>query len=185
MFPSLPDYRRIAEATIQRIRKDRKRTTDRPARMLFNVLLLTGLWGVPLYARWMILSDMNVAQVLSEDILGKWLIGEKGARGFLEFTPKRQLRLIQNNGVMIESADFEIVGGALWVSNFKSQPGGHLLPTDHQCYQISIRDDQLIVKPATSGFTHVPVDSWEEGRLRMVLPPWQGVIRQFQRADTE
>jgi hypothetical protein len=184
MLPSLPDYRRFAEATIRRIRKDRKRRTDRPARMLFNVLLLAGLWGIPLYGRWLMLSDTDITQDLPEAVLGRWLIGEKGERGVLEFTPRKQLRLIRNNGVMIESADYEIVGDALWLSNFKSR-SDHLLPVDHQRYQISIRDDRLIVKPATSGFTHIPEHAADEGPswLRMELPPWQGVNRQFQRAD--
>jgi hypothetical protein len=184
MFPSLPNYRRFAETTIQRIRKNRKRKTDRPARMLFNVLLLAGLWGVPLYARWMILSDLNVIQVLSEEVLGKWEMDNKGHKRILEFTLK-QLRLIQNKAIT-ESADYQIVGDALWVSSFKSQPGDHPLPVNQQRYQISIRDHRLIIKPATTGFTRIPENAAWEGpsQLRIiVLPPWQGAISQFQRAD--
>ncbi len=184
MLPSLPSYRRFAEATIQRINKARKRkSSDRPVRMLFNVVLLAGLWGLPLYSRWLILPDKNIIQDLPEAVLGRWLIGEKGERGVLEFTPKKQLRLIRN-GAIIESAEYEIIGDSLWVSDFKSQSRDHLLPVDQQRYEISVYDNRLIVKPATSGFTHIPENSALEGSgLRLVLPPWQIVISQFQRAD--
>ncbi len=184
MFPSLPNYRRFAEATIQRIDKARKRkSSGRPARMLFNVVLLAGLWGLPLYGRWMILSGMNTTQCLPEAVLGRWLIGEKGERGVLEFTPKKQLRLIRNRAI-IESADYEIIGDSLWVSDFKSQSRDHLLPVDQQRYEISIYDNRLIVKPATTGFTRIPENSALEGSgLRLVLPPMHGVISQFQRAN--
>ena len=41
-------------------------------RMLLNLLLLSGLWGMPLYARWLVLADQAMDQPLSEAVVGKW-----------------------------------------------------------------------------------------------------------------
>ncbi len=183
MLPSLPSYRRFAEATIQRINKARKRkSSDRPARMLFNVVLLAGLWGIPLYGRWMILTAMNPTQALTEAILGKWRIGKEGSWSFFEFTPK-QLRLVGKKGEMIESADYDIAGDVLMLFAFKLQPGDHDLEIGQQCYQISIRGDQLTVTPSNAGFTPIDRHDWPECRLRGLLPRRQGETREFQRAD--
>jgi hypothetical protein len=73
MFSSLPDYRRFAEADLQRLRKDHKRNpSNRLGGMMFNLVLLAGLWGVPLYARWFVLSNITSTHPLPEAVLGEW-----------------------------------------------------------------------------------------------------------------
>jgi hypothetical protein len=183
MYDSIPDYRRFAESAMQRVRKNHQRTSsDRLARLLFNVVLLAGLWGVPLYARWLVMSSMNVTQGLSEIILGRWQIVESG-NGFLEFTPKMQVRLVGRNGIVIESADYQIAGEALMVFGFKLQPGNRDLEMEQQqCYRISIRGDQLTIASSDRGFTAIPRHG-SDSHLRRVLPHWVGAIFHFQRAD--
>jgi hypothetical protein len=193
MLSSLPDYRRFAEADFQWPRKENDRkTSDRFERMFFNVVLLAALWGGPMYARWMILSDMNITdnitQVplevvlgdLPEAVLGEWRFG---AESFLEFTPNHQLELIGSRGI-IESADYQIVGDVLKISGFKRQPDNLDLAIVEQCYRISIRGGTLIITPSDSGFTPFDRHTPSEGYLRsVVLPPFYGAIIQYQRAE--
>ncbi|MGH7168893.1 MAG: hypothetical protein ACRELF_01065 [Gemmataceae bacterium] len=181
MIFSLPSYRRLSEVDLDRLRRDEDRdSSNRVARVLFNLLLLMGLWGVPLYARWVLLSDVVGAESLPKAALGKWWKDDKAV---LEFTADQQLRLIQN-GALIESADYWMLGDTLNVSDFKSQPGNHRLPVSRQCFHISIRDDRLDVTPATTGFTAIPEKAWVEGSsLRLVLPAWHGATVQFRRGD--
>lgn len=182
MFSSLPDYRRFAEATLQRLRMDPKqKTSDRLGGMVINIVLLAGLWGVPLYARWLILSDVNSTQPLSEAVLGKW---RRDDRDILEFTRRGELHLIRNE-VMVESADYRIEGDILEVSGFTEQPDDRPLPVVQQRYQIAIRGARLIIKPAPSGVNWVPDRRHAEGgnSLLFVLPPWSGVTAHFQRMD--
>ena len=69
MFSSLPDYRRFADAALKRFRKDNKREpSNRLGRMMLNLVLLAGLWGLPLYARWIVLADRNSTNSTSENI---------------------------------------------------------------------------------------------------------------------
>jgi hypothetical protein len=150
--------------------------------MLFNVVLLAGLWGIPLYGRWMILPGVNPTQALAEAMLGKWQIGKEGSRSFFEFTPK-QLRLVGKKGETIESADYDIAGDVLMLSGFKLQPGDRDLEIGHQCYRISIRGDQFTVTPSDAGFMPIHRHDWPECRLRELLPRSQGQTREFQRAD--
>lgn len=182
MFSSLPDYRRFAESALPRLRKDHEReTSNRIGGMAFNIILLAGLWGVPLYARWMILSDRNPTQNLSTEVLGKW---RKDDSHILEFTRRGELLLILiRNKVVVESADYRIAGDVLEVSGFTQQPENRLLPVNQQRYQLFLRGDRLLIKPATTGFTSIPERASEGSGLRLVLPPWSGVTVQFQRVD--
>lgn len=185
MSYSLPDYRRFAEAALQRLRKDHTRkTSNRWERMLLNVVLVAGLWGGVLYARWLIPSDVNPAQNLPVALFGKWQSEWLGDRGFLEFTPNHQLLLVRN-GKMIESADYQIVGDVLMISGFTDQPSGRDLELQSQCYRISIHGSQLTINAADIGFTRVPEHlQFEKSGLRTVLPFWQGHIVHYQRAET-
>jgi hypothetical protein len=181
IFSSLPDYRRFSDAALERIRQDDGRKTfDRLAAMLFNLAILAGLWGAPLYARWMVLSDMHETKSLSEVVLGRWRVGDTS---LLEFTLDQQIRLFWH-GALIETADYRIIGDMLEISNFKLQPGDHELELNQQYYQIALRTGQLIVTPSTSGFTPVPEHAqWEESRLRLILPHFHGASVQFLREN--
>jgi hypothetical protein len=179
IFSSLPDYRRFSDAALERLREGRS-PADRFAGMLFNLAILAGLWGAPLYARWVILSDIQETKGLPEAVLGRWLVGDKS---LLEFTPDQQIRLFRDDA-LIETADYRIIGDTLQISNFKLQPGDHELELNQQRYQISLRAGQLIVTPSTSGFTPVPEHAqWEEGRLRLILPHFHGDSVRFLREN--
>ena len=93
MFSSMPDYRRFAEAALQRLRKDpTRKTCNRWERMLLNVVLVTGLWGVPLYARWVVLSDIDRPEDVAEGIVGKWRATD-GSHFSIAFTAEGQFVL--------------------------------------------------------------------------------------------
>jgi hypothetical protein len=131
MFPSLPDYRRFAEATIRRTRKDRRRKTDRPARMLFNVLLLAGLWGVPLYARWVILADIGTPKHAHGTIVGTWRATD-GSHFLITFTADGQFKLLWQDTI-IETARYWFNDGnqnEILVSDFREQPGDRLVSNE-------------------------------------------------------
>lgn len=182
MFSSLPDYPRSAETVLQPPREGNEgKAADRIGRMLFRLAILAGLWGVVLYARWMIVSDMIPAQNLPEAVLGKWQSDRMDGRSFIEFTPNHQLRLV-GNGTTIESADYEIVGGELMIWRFQHPPGDRDLELGQQCYQISVRGNQLAVTVSDRGITPIPEHTqFEPSSLRLLLPFWQGYTVQFQR----
>jgi hypothetical protein len=196
MFSSLPDYRHFADSALQRLGNDPERKpSTRFGGMVLNLVLLAGLWGLPLYARRIVLSDRNGSESthesttkttpesrvnLSEDIIGKW---QSAGANYLEFTANQQLQLIQNEE-LIETADYRIVGEVLEVSSFKLQPGDRDLEINQQKYRISIHGDQLALKAADKGFTPIAEKmQWEKSNLRKVLPPWHGPIIRFERAD--
>lgn len=176
MIFSLPSYRRLSDMDLARLRRDDERNPSRRAmRMLLNLLLLSGLWGMPLYARWLVVADQARGQPLSEAVLGKWWRDEEV---FLEFTPDRHLRLCREEG-LIESAEYQIVGDMLWVSDFRRRD---LLAVEPQCFRISLRGNQLILTPAKDGFTARGRD--DRSSLRTVLPAWEGATVQFQRGKS-
>jgi hypothetical protein len=184
MFSSLPDYRRFAESALRRLRKDQKRTTcGRLSRIVCNLVILTGLWGLPLYARWMVVSEMNATLPLSWSLLGGEWRSDDGS--VLLFTWGDELRLIVN-GTMIESANYRIVDDELEIGGFMRHPGDRPLPVVVQRYQVTftIRGDRMTIVPAKKGFTPIPEKASEEGsRLRLVLPPFRGTSVVFHRAD--
>jgi hypothetical protein len=181
MFSSLPDYRRFAEADLQRLRKDHKRNpSNRLGGMMFNLVLLAGLWGVPLYARWFVLSNINPTQPLSEAVVGEWRRDEKWT---LSFTRTEELQLIEEESIF-ETAHYQILGDKLLVSGFTRQPDNRLLPVESQCYQISVRGHRLSVEPASIGFTSIPEKGAGGGSwLRKVLPAFHGSTVEYHRAD--
>jgi hypothetical protein len=136
MFNSIPDYRRFAEATIQGVCKDRQRTSpDRLARMLFNVILLAGLWGVPLYARWVILADIDKDIAKPEQaqgtIIGKWR-ATNGTHFSITFTEDGQFVLSWKE-IILETATYWFHQGnqeLIVVADFREQPGDHLVEGD-------------------------------------------------------
>jgi len=98
MVFSLPSYRRLSEADLHRLRNDSaQRTSARIARILFNILLLVGLWGLPLYLRSFVSSkpsgtiDPHEA-IDPEAIIGRWRSAD-GSGAVLEFTRDGALRL--------------------------------------------------------------------------------------------
>lgn len=184
MFSSLPDYRRFAHTALQRLNNaPERKPSNRFCGMLLNLVLLAGLWGLPLYARWMILTERDSTKSLAEAIIGKWRCSETS---YLEFTPDHHLRLFRNDSI-IESADYQLVGHVLQVFRFKLQPGDQELEINQQCYRFSIRGDRLNVTSADIGFTPVisidrPRDRSGGSHMRQVLPRWHGAILHFQRA---
>lgn len=128
MFSSLPDYRRFAETTIRRIRKDRKRMTDRPAVMMFNVLLLAGLWGVPLYARWLILANNDRSEHVPETIVGKWRTTD-GSHFSITFTADGHFELSWKEAI-IETARYwfrDKNQHEAMIADFREQPGDRVV----------------------------------------------------------
>jgi hypothetical protein len=175
MIFSLPSYRRLSETDLACLRKDdAQQTSTRAARVFFNLLLLVGLWGAPLYARWVVLADLPKA------VLGKWQHGEKNV---LEFTPNYQVRLLRD-GDAIETAKYRFAGDVLVLSDFRRQPGDRPLPVDQQGYSISLHGDRLTITPAADWFTPVPDNAAREGSsLRLLLPAFHGASVQFRRAN--
>jgi hypothetical protein len=73
MIFSVPRYRRLSEDDLARLNKDDPRNpTRRLQSALLNILLLAGLWGVPLYGRSVVLSAMNEPKSALEAVVGKW-----------------------------------------------------------------------------------------------------------------
>ena len=187
---SLPNYRRLSDADLDRLRRDNDRNSSSSvARILFNLLLLAGLWGVPLYARWMLLADVIGAESLPKAILGEWWDdrhhGEwwNADKAVLEFTTDQQIRLFWGKA-LIETANYRIVGNTLEVSNFIHHPDGRHLTVNSQHYQITIYGNRLNVSPSTTGFTPVPENAAEEwSGLRSVLPTSRGAFVRFWRRD--
>jgi hypothetical protein len=192
MIFSLPSYRRLSEADLARLRRDDERYPfNRVVRMLLNLLLLSGLWGMPLYARWIVLPDIVGVETknLPKAILGEWWSDRKFGewwnehKAVVELTAAQQVRLFWE-GALIETADYRIVENVLEVSDFRSQPVDHRLLVNPQRFQISIHGNQLILTPASFGFTPIPENAvWEGSSLRLVLPTWQGWSVTFWRRD--
>ena len=178
MIFSLPSYRRLSEADLDRLSRDEDRnSSNRIARVLFNLLLLAGLWGVPIYARWVFLSDVVGTKSLPNAMLGKWW---KDDEVYLEFTADQQIRLFWK-GAMIETADYRIFGDMLEVSDITRHPGDRHLSVNPQHYRISIRGHQLDITPSTTGFTPIPERSTEGSTLRLVLPAWHDATVHLRR----
>jgi hypothetical protein len=182
MFSSLPDYRRFAETALQRLRTDaQQKTSRRVSGIVINVALLAGLWGLPLYARRIVLTDLNSTPPLPEAIVGEWQVDQRNS---LVFKRDHELRLIQNDA-LIELADYRIVEDVLEVSGFSRWPDNRPLPVVLQRYRISIRGHHLIVTSASNQPNQVPEIEAEEGSsLRRVLPAFPGRTVQFLRADS-
>jgi len=107
MIFSLPNYRRLSEADLARLRKDDKRTVSRyVANTLFNLLLLAALWGLPYYFCSLVLSRESNSTKSRESnstnpreaIIGVWWPVDRGA---IEFTRDGKFRLWQGGIVTL------------------------------------------------------------------------------------
>lgn len=129
MIFSLPSYRRFAEASIYRLRKDDGRVTpDRLGAIFFNIVLLTGLWGIPLYARWLVQSNVNSRSRAFESIVGTWRT-TAGSPFQITFTRDGQFGLSWK-GTVIETASYWFHEGNLnevVMSDFCEQPGNRAI----------------------------------------------------------
>jgi hypothetical protein len=101
MIFSVPGYRRLSEEDLARLRKDDPRN---PARRLqaafFNILLLAGLWGLPLYGRSVVLSAMDERKSAPEVIVGsKWRTTD-GSDFQIAFTSEGQFVLSWKEAVV-------------------------------------------------------------------------------------
>jgi hypothetical protein len=73
MVFSLPSYRRLSDADLHRLRNNsEQQTSTRLTRILFNILLLVGLWGLPLYLRSFVSSKPFDTIDPHEAIIGRW-----------------------------------------------------------------------------------------------------------------
>jgi hypothetical protein len=73
MIFSLPNYRRLSEADLHRLRKDGEpQASTRLARMVINLLLLAGLWGLPYYLCSQVASGPSDTIDRHEAIIGRW-----------------------------------------------------------------------------------------------------------------
>jgi hypothetical protein len=98
MIFSLPNYRRLSEADLARLRKDDKRTVSSwVANTLFNFLLLAALWGLPYYFCSLVLSKESDSANPRKAIIGVWrpaARGERDVTGYaIEFTRDGEFRL--------------------------------------------------------------------------------------------
>ncbi len=100
MIFSLPNYRRLSEADLDRLRKDDNRTTACcVANTLFNILLLAALAGLPYYLGSVVLSRETGVINPRETIIGVWRPANRDGHDAIgravEFTRDRECRLWQ------------------------------------------------------------------------------------------
>lgn len=146
MFSSMPDYRRFAEAALQRLRKDHTRKTcTRWERMLLNVVLVAGLWGVPLYARWVVLSDIDRPADVAEGIVGKWRAMD-GSHFSIAFNTDGQFALSWKE-TLVETARYWFNDGdqnEIVLAEFRQQPGDRLIEGEKMCwFRVSLAGKKL------------------------------------------
>jgi len=178
MFHSIPDYRRFKEDAVQRVRKDRQRTSpDRLGRMLFNVMLLAGLWGVPLYARWVILADIDKQIAKPEQppeeaqgtIVGKWRATD-GTHYSITFTKDEQF-ILSWKETILETAHywfFEEDEEEIVIDAFHEQPGDRLIVGDEKWwFRATVKGEKLSTSPTfriLDHFRHEPLPAWHKHR---------------------
>ena len=93
MIFSLPSYRRLSEADLDRLRKDSdENISNRVSRALFNILLLAGLWGLPFYLRSLVQPEASDTIDPSKAIVGRWQSRAQKSLA-LEFTRNGDFRL--------------------------------------------------------------------------------------------
>jgi hypothetical protein len=129
MIFSLPSYRRFAETSINRLRKDDGHATpDRLGAILFNIVLLAGLWGIPFYARWLVQSNVNSRSRAFESFVGTWRT-TAGSPFQITFTRDGQF-VLSWKGTVIETASYWFHEGNLnevVMSDFFEQPGNRAI----------------------------------------------------------
>jgi hypothetical protein len=100
MIFSVPRYRRLSEEDLARLDKDDPRSPSRRLQSaLLNVLLLTGLWGLPFYGRSVVLSAMDEPKRETGTIIGKWRTTD-GSHFQIAFNRDGQLMLSWKGAVV-------------------------------------------------------------------------------------
>lgn len=129
MFSSLPDYRRFGETVLQRMHKDPKQpSSNRLVERTFNILLLAALWGVPLYARWVVVPYIHRPKIespSSPSIVGKWKTTKFGNHFSVTFTEDGQF-VVSWKDTVLETARYSFADDnqhILVLENFRKQPG--------------------------------------------------------------
>jgi hypothetical protein len=106
MIFSLPNYRHLSEAELNRLRKDDKRTAFRNvANTLFNLLLLAALWGLPYYFCSLVLSGGSDSASPRKAIIGVWRPAAGDGRDAIEFTRDGTFRL-SRGGIVGETGHY-------------------------------------------------------------------------------
>jgi hypothetical protein len=167
IFSSLPDYRRFSDAALQRLREERS-TADRFAGVLFNLTILAGLWGAPLYARWMILS---------ESILGTWRTLD-GSQFRITFTEDGRF-ILGWKGIPVETADYRFDNqgkSRVVLSHFRAQFSDVKHSLGQECwFDISLTENALYLRRSLDFRDNPrPGRVWEVGGEHLELPPKQG-----------
>jgi hypothetical protein len=164
MFSSLPDYRRFAEAALQRIRKDHKqKSSHRLSGMLFNILLLAGLWGLPLYARWVVVPDIHRSTSEPPSLIGKWQ-AMNGSHFSITFSADGQF-VVSWKETVLETARYWFADRDqkdVLLFDFRKQPGNQPLAEEKRCwFSVSFAGKRL--KTAISLFS---VDEFDRDRIK-------------------
>lgn len=147
MIFSLPSYRRFAEASIDRLRKDeRHATTDRLGVILFNILLLAGLWGTPFYARWLVQSNVigRAKAVEHLNLIGTWRTTD-GSHFRITFTRDGQFVLSWKRTI-VETASYWFHDGnpnEVVMSDFFEQPGNRAIGEAMCWFHVSATEEKL------------------------------------------
>ena len=148
MIFSLPSYRRFAEASMKHLRKDDGRaTSDRLGAMLFNIALLASLWGVSLYARCLVLSNVNNRARAFEHFVGTWRTTD-GSHFQITFTRHGQF-VLSWKGTIVETADYWFNDGnqnEVVISDFFEQPGNRAVGNEMCWLHVSATREKLSTK---------------------------------------
>ncbi len=146
IFSSLPDYRRFSDAALKRLSEERS-TADRLAGMLFNLAILAGLWGAPLYARCVILSDLQSPKDFSNTIRGTWRT-TNGSHFVITFTEQGEF-LVSWKGRLVDSTRFwfdEKNANVVLLGILGEQIRDHKGVLVNCGFQEAVKGDRLFVK---------------------------------------
>lgn len=175
IFSSLPDYRRFSDAALERLR-DGRSTVDRIAGMLFNLAILAGLWGAPLYARCMILSDVQAPKDFSESLRGTWRTTD-GSHFVITFTEQGEFR-VSWKGRLIDSSRFwfdERSANVVLLGLLGEQIRDHKGVFVNCGFWGTVKGDRLFVKRSYDELSQArPGYVWEVEGERLELAPYKG-----------
>jgi hypothetical protein len=188
MIFSLPNYRHLSEAALERLRKDDGRqSSGRATGILFNVLLVAGLWGVPLYGRWVVLSHRTGPMDLREAILGKWRATED-SRFTITFTEDGRFVLMCKN-MIFATARYRIgeqEKDEVKLDRFPKPGGEGPIPQEERCwFRAAVTEGALHITPSVDRWNGAVRQgkSWQCDDDRLELPPLNGGPAIFQRIE--
>lgn len=119
MIFSLPNYRRLSEADLDRLRKDDKQTVSRwVAHTVFNLMLLAALWGLPYYFCSLVLSKESDSASPRKAIIGAWRPVAGHGHDAIEFTRDGEFRLSRDGIVELTTHYSFDEFGYIWLYNW-------------------------------------------------------------------